>query len=77
MLAISVPKPPRFVPTRSDEPFLVKAERSIAEGTLLITCEERIAVSVTFFSITLDRVSWITSILPRLPISTKKNTKVI
>ena len=36
MLAISVPSPPRLVPITRAVPLSVKAERSIAAGTLLI-----------------------------------------
>ena len=45
MLAMSVPSPPRFVPITRAFPFCVKADRSSAAGTLLMTCEDTIAVS--------------------------------
>ena len=42
MEAISVPSPPRLVPTMSDEYSSVKPERSSAAGTLLMIWLERI-----------------------------------
>ena len=47
-----------------------------AAGTLLITWEERTAVTVTFASMIVLRVFWITSIRFRFPIRIKKNRKV-
>ena len=76
MLAISVPSPPRLVPITRAVPLSVKAESSIAAGTLLIICEARIAVRVTFFSMITESVSWIILILPRFPMRTKKNMNV-
>ena len=50
MLAMRVPRPPRFVPIMRASPLLVKADRSRAAGTLLITCDEAIAVITGCFS---------------------------
>ena len=43
ILAMSVPSPPRFVPMIRDLPSSVNADKSIAAGTLLIICEDKIA----------------------------------
>ena len=48
----------------------------MAAGTLLITWEERTAVTVTFASMIVLSVFWITSIRFRFPIRIKKNRKV-
>ena len=74
--AISVPRPPRFVPMIRERIFSVNPESRIAAGTLLVTCEAS----------TETHTSWPVRICcshpekaakrPRLPIKIKSVTKV-
>ena len=70
MLAMSVPRPPKLVPTTSASPLSVKADRSIAAGTLLMICEAATAVSTGETATTFDSALYTASMRPILPIST-------
>ena len=57
MLAMRVPRPPKLVPITRASQLSVNTDRRIAAGTLLITCEDAIAVIAGDFSTILEIVS--------------------
>ena len=77
MLAIRVPRPPRFVPITKALPLSVNAERRSAAGTLLITWEDTTAVSTGDFQNMLETASLTEGILPIFTTKTKTNTNVM
>ena len=76
MEAISVPRPPRFVPTMSEVHSFVKPESKSAAGTLLMTWLLKTATSVTRPSKMLERKSRNAGKRPIFPMKTKKKIKV-
>ena len=74
--AISVPVPPMLTPTRSSGQFSVKRESRIAEGTLLITWQERVETRSVFFSISRDTKRFTASMRDILPEKMKKQKNV-
>lgn len=76
MLAMRVPRPPKLVPMTSDAPSSVKADSSMAAGTLLIIWEAITAVRTGLRPTMADRYSVTAPIRPIFPIRIKKNTKV-
>ena len=73
---MSVPTPPIFTPTRSGAKSLVNCESKIADGTLLITWQERVATSSGLFCMSDANNRSTAEILAILPAKIKNATKV-
>ena len=73
---ISVPTPPILTPTSSACQLLVNLDKSIADGTLLITWQERTGTSKGFTFISDDSADDINGMRAVLPANMKNITKV-
>ena len=73
---MSVPTPPTLTPRSRGCHSVVNCESKIADGTLLITWQERVETTSAFFSIKYPNAFWITEILDIFPEKMKNATKV-